>query len=167
MSGTRTRYRILHTLRALSAGIVLILIYSDSTSGSEPLASPPKGSILAFQPDPKSDEYSDLPSLKRWLLDQGWAICDGSDGTPNLNYRMLIGTIHPDEAGHNLGSRSHDHRNRADTGPAYGREHAFLTGRGRVLRVPEGGHRHRLIGTTESAEHLPLSLRVMFIMKVR
>lgn len=122
---------------------------------------------MAFFPDPKSDDYSDLPSLKRWLDAQGWAICDGSEGTPDLNYRMLLGTVHPEEAGQNLGSRTHDHDSRGETGAAYGRDHAFLTGRGHIVRVPEGGHRHRLEGTTESSEHLPLSLRVLFIMKVR
>jgi len=167
VNGIETLNCVTRKLWLVSAIILLALAPLGPTRGAEPPKDLPRGSILAFFPDPKSGDYSDLPSLKRWLGAQGWAICDGSEGTPDLNYRMLLGTIHPEEAGQNLGSRTHDHKSRGETGAAYGRDHAFLTGRGHIIRVPEGGHRHRLDGRTESSEHLPLSLRVLFIMKVR
>jgi hypothetical protein len=47
------------------------------------------GPIVAFLPDPKSENYSDLAGLKRWLGDRGWAICDGSEGTPDLSFRIV------------------------------------------------------------------------------
>jgi hypothetical protein len=127
----------------------------------------PRGAIVAFLPDFDSGEYADTDSLRRWLGERGFALCDGADGTPDLNHRMLLGTIHPEEAGSNIGSRTHDHRLREETGHAQGREQSLPTGRGPLVRVPDTGHRHCLEGTTQPAEHLPLSLRVLFIMKVR
>jgi hypothetical protein len=127
----------------------------------------PTGTIVAFLPHPKSPHYTDEDGLKRWLLDQGWALCDGTEGTPDLNYRLLLGTVHPEETGQNLGSRTHEHRTRGTTEAARGRERAFSIARGPVVRMPGEGHEHRLDAATDKTEHLPLSTRVLFIMKVR
>ena len=127
----------------------------------------PKGSIVAFLPDPDSRSYSDLAGLKRWLRGQGWAICDGTDGTPDLNYRRLLGTVHPEQAGQNIGSRTHQHRVTGTADDGYGRDYQIRSGLGRSLRVPAEGHRHKLAAGAEPVEHLPLSLRVLYIIKVR
>lgn len=140
---------------------------TQAAPGPLPPAGLPKGSIVAFLPDPKSTDYSNPDSLKRWLREQGWAICDGSEGTPNLNYRMLLGTIHPEEAGQNLGSRTHDHRISGNADSNFGREHQMRSGVGRALRVPADGHKHKLDAGTTKVEHLPLSLRVLYILKIR
>lgn len=133
---------------------------------SQPPSGLPKGAIVAFLPDPQSKDYTDAKGLNRWLREQGWALCDGSEGTPDLNYRMLLGTVHPEEAGRYLGSRTHDHRVGGDTGIAHGGEHAFRTGLGFTVRLPEDGHRHKLDAATDDAEHLPLSMRVVYIIKI-
>lgn len=133
---------------------------------SQPPSGLPKGAIVAFLPDAQSKDYADAEGLKRWLREQGWALCDGGAGTPDLNYRMLLGTVHPEEAGRYLGSRTHNHRVGGDTGTAYGGEQAVRTGLGFALRLSEEGHRHKLAARTDNAEHLPLSMRVVYIIKI-
>ena len=130
----------------------------------------PKGAIVAFLPDPKASEYHDDASLRKWLGRQGWAICDGHNGTPNLNYRMLLGTVRMERAGQVQGSRTHRHRFRGRTElSSRARQARFQEGlgQGRWIRIPEGRHEHPVVGVTDPAEHLPLSTRVLFIMKVR
>ncbi|BCX88891.1 hypothetical protein MIN45_P1261 [Methylomarinovum tepidoasis] len=129
----------------------------------------PRGTILAFLPDPGASEYHDDASLRRWLKAQGWAICDGRDGTPDLNYRMLLGATRMQMAGKRQGSRRHRHRFQGQTRSFQGRQVSLMEGRGpgRWLQVPVGGHKHRLEGATDAAEHLPLSVGVLFIMKIR
>lgn len=153
----------------LAAVLAAAAMTAEAQTGPAPFPPPglPKGAIVAFLPDPQSPDYSDAASLARWLAAQGWAICDGSGGTPDLNYRMLLGTVHPQEAGQHLGARTHDHRATGDTGPAVGREHRIRAGVGHALAVPADGHRHDIEARTTSAEHLPLSMRVIFILKVR
>ncbi len=127
----------------------------------------PKGSIIAFLPDRSGKDYSDTKGLKKWLAARGWAICDGTDGTPDLNYRMLLGTNRPGNAGKSIGSRSHTHRIRGDTGSAHGRQRIFRDGIRQQIRVPGEGHKHKLDSATDRAENLPLSTQVLFIIKMR
>ena len=128
-------------------------------------ANVPKGGIIAFVPDPDSREYRDENGLRSWLAERGWAICDGRDGTPDLHNRMLLGTEQPEAAGQQLGSRTHSHRLRGETGQTRGRDRKFASGFAFIMRIPEENHRHGLDTNSESAEHLPLSTRVLFIMK--
>ncbi len=127
----------------------------------------PKGAIIAFLPQQNSKDYSDTKSLRKWLAAQGWAICDGTYGTPDLNYRMLLGTNKPGNAGKSIGSRTHSHRVRGDTGIAHGRRRVFRDGIRQQVSVPAEGHKHRLQMNTEKAEHLPLSTQVLYIIKIR
>ena len=154
-----------------ATGLALPAVSVSEPSESKGLASPPeelpKGSIVAFLPDMDSGDYSDLAGLKSWLGDRGWAICDGSAGTPDLNFRLLLGTVHPEEAGQNLGSRTHQHRVTGNADAGYGREYQVRSGLGRSLRVPADGHKHKLVSRAEPVEHLPLSLRVLYIIKIR
>ena len=94
-------------------------------------------------------------------------MCDGKNGAPDLHYRFLLGTGFLKDAGQDAGSRSHSHRVTADSAPARGRDRRMNTGVGFAVRLPENDHRHRVDAVSASAEHLPLSMRVMFIMKVR
>jgi len=147
--------------------LIWLLLNSPDSLGRSLAAELPKGSIIAFLPDRESKDYSDTNSLKKWLAKQGWAICDGTNGTPDLNYRMLLGTSHPRNAGQSIGSRSHTHRIRGETGIARGRQRVFRDGIRQQVRVPGEGHKHTLNSTTERAENLPLSTQVLFILKVR
>ncbi len=86
-----------------------------------PPAGLPRGAIVAFMPDFRGADYSDTKGLRRSLAGQGWAFCDGKDGTPDLHARMLIGTERPEDAGQRLGSRDHAHRLSGTTDDVYGR----------------------------------------------
>jgi hypothetical protein len=132
-----------------------------------PPAGLPRGAIIAFMPDFRGVDYSDTKGLRRWLAGQGWAVCDGKDGTPDLHARMLIGTERPEDAGQRLGSRDHAHRLSGTTDDVYGRDRDFPTGRGYSVRIPEDSHRHGIQGQSDRVEHLPPSTQVVFIIKTR
>ena len=140
---------------------------AQAASGAPISGTLPKGAIIAFLPESNSKHYSDTESLKRWLRTQGWALCDGTQGTPNLNYQMLIGTTNARQTWQNVGSRTHTHNIRGESGPPRGRDKAIRGGIGRQTRTPAVGHKHSIELVTETVEHLPLSTRVLFIMKIK
>jgi hypothetical protein len=131
------------------------------------LAIVPAGSIVAFMPRMDGGDYSDMAGLQRWLDRQGWAICDGSGGTPDLRNRMLLGTTELGTIGQRLGDWDHDHRVRGDTDAPVRRNRSTPTGRQQLRQIPDDQHRHRLDVTTDKVRHLPPSMTVLFIMKVR
>ncbi len=137
---------------------------ADAAPISETL---PKGAIIAFLPEPDSKFYSDVKSLKRWLKSQGWVLCDGTQGTPDLNYQMLIGTTNVRQTWQKVGSRTHSHKIGGESGPSRGRVKAVRGGFGRQERIPGDGHKHPIEFVSDTAEHLPLSTRVLFIMKIK
>ena len=141
--------------------------HSTTAAAPKPPAGLPKGSIVAFLPRMSGTEYNDGASLRRWLDRQGWAICDGSNGTPDLRQRMLLGTDDPLRTGQRLGSRKHEHRVRGDSGTPVHRNRSTPTGRLQLKQIPDDQHRHRLDLKSDRAEHLPPSLQVLFILKVR
>ncbi len=153
----------------LHPALILGLLLSLPAIGqpAPPVDGLPKGSIIAFLPDPRSKDYSDDESLRRWLASQGWAICDGTRGTPNLNFRVLLGSTRMETAGQPQGTRTHRHRLRGKTSATQDRQQTVRQGVAPLIRVPSGRHRHELTAITEPAEHLPPSTRVIFIMKMR
>jgi len=139
---------------------------AEPAAPSETTAGLPAGAIVAFMPRFGGD-YHDIAGLKRWLDARGWALCDGSGGTPDLRNRMLLGTTELATVGQRLGSREHDHRVRGETQGPVRRNRNTPTGYQQLRQIPDDQHRHRIDVTTAAAEHLPPSLRVLFIMKVR
>ncbi len=152
----------------LIQSMAMLLVFVPFTAGSVPLETGlPKGAIIAFLPDPNSKDYADDRSLGRWLLSRGWAICDGTGGTPNLNFRMLLGATRMETAGQSQGTRTHRHRVQGKTTAIQTRQQTIRQGIAPRIRVPAGRHRHEVTAITDPAEHLPLSTRVIFIMKIR
>ncbi len=147
-------------------GLLLTLFLPVTGQSAPPAEGLPKGSIIAFLPDPQSKDYSDDASLRRWLASHGWAICDGTRGTPNLNFRLLIGSTRMETTGQSVGTRTHRHRVQGKTNGTQTRQQTVRQGVAPLIRVPAGRHRHELTATTEPAEHLPPSTRVIFIMKI-
>ncbi len=146
---------------------LLFCLFPAMSPGAPISETLPKGAIIAFLPQQNSKDYSDAKSLRKWLAAQGWAICDGTYGTPDLNYRMLLGTNRPGNAGKTIGSRTHSHRIRGDTGIAHGRRRAFRDGIRQQVSIPAEGHKHTVQLSSERAEHLPLSTQVLYIIKIR
>ncbi|QQO56885.1 MAG: hypothetical protein N838_29485 [Thiohalocapsa sp. PB-PSB1] len=126
----------------------------------------PIGAIIAFMPAMGAD-YRNMTELRVWLKQQGWAICDGTNGTPNLRDRLLIGTTDSAAAGQRLGSWEHEHRIRGETDIPVRRNRNTPTGRLQSRQIPDDQHRHRVDIKSDRADHLPPSTRVLFIMKVR
>ncbi|WP_295879457.1 hypothetical protein [uncultured Thiohalocapsa sp.] len=125
----------------------------------------PAGSIIAFVPAGSGFTGSDA-ALRDWLAERGWAICDGTRGTPDLRGRMLLGTTDPLAVGQRLGSRDHDHRVRGESEAPVLRNRHTPTGHGPLKHLPDDQHRHRLDLATDRSQHLPPSTRVLFIMKL-
>jgi hypothetical protein len=121
---------------------------------------------MAFMPR-MGDDYGSMTELRTWLERQGWAICDGSGGTPDLRNRMLLGTVEAATAGQRLGAWDHRHRVQGETEAPVRRNRNTPTGRQQSIQIPDDQHRHRLDIQSDKADHLPPSMRVMFIIKTR
>ena len=125
----------------------------------------PPGSIIAFVPQASGFSGS-TEALRDWLAERGWALCDGTRGTPDLRDRVLFGTTDAAAVGTRLGGFEHSHRVRGETGTAVLRNRHTQTGQGRPEHLADDQHRHSLDVATDSASHLPPSTRVLFIMKL-
>ena len=140
---------------------------SATGSGAGLVSDVPTGAIMAFMPRMTGGDYGNASELRAWLARQGWAICDGTGGTPDLRNRMLLGTTDLFSVGQRMGSWEHAHRIRGETGIPVRRNRNTPTGRLQNLQIPDDQHRHRVDMEADKAEHLPPSMRVLFIMKVR
>ncbi len=97
----------------------------------------PRGIIIPWDAkDPKPD---------------GWAICDGTAGTPNLSGRFLIGTVSTNEVGQVGGSTSHSHP-------------VFKGGRDGSGFQAEGNQ--CAIALTGQADSLPPYYKVIYLIKL-
>jgi hypothetical protein len=132
----------------------------------------PRGVIVMW-----SGELDAIPS--------GWALCDGSNGTPDLRNRFVLGVGAPEYLGSTGGSRQHrhparEHRHQVDppatrlrSMPGYGRYDGYGTAatRGRYYLFPGQTFDLRPFSSgaagTESqdAGHLPPYYKLAFIMK--
>lgn len=138
----------------------------DAQAGADALSPGlPPGAIIAFMPR-FGREYRDAAELDAWLADRGFALCDGRHGTPDLRDRMLLGTATAGRAGEALGSRDHEHPVSGETDAPVRRNRPTPTGREQLVQLPDDQHRHRLDLRTGRADHLPPSVRVLFIMKL-
>jgi hypothetical protein len=140
---------------------------SNAALGTRPGLGVPTGSVMAFVPNMTGGDYGTTSQLRAWLARQGWAICDGTRGTPDLRNRMLLGTTDASTVGQRIGAWEHDHRVRGETGIPVRRNRNTPTGRLQNQQIPNDQHRHRVDMKADKAEHLPPSMRVLFIMKVR
>ena len=125
----------------------------------------PAGSIIAFAPS-ASGFAGTGAELRAWLAARGWAICDGTRGTPDLRERMLLGTADASMVGQRLGSQDHDHRVRGESDAPVLRNRHTRIGNAQLKHLPDDQHRHRLDLSTDRTAHLPPSTRVLFIMKL-
>lgn len=179
---TRTTHPHVSRHRAWPAGVALIAglcwiggataappdptLAGEAPPASGPDTGLPPGAIIAFMPR-FGDDYADAAGLDRWLAARGFVICDGRQGTPDLRERMLLGTATAARAGEALGSREHDHLARGETSDPVWRGRATQTGREQSVQLPDDQHRHHVDLRTTASAHLPPSLRVLFIMKLR
>lgn len=67
----------------------------------------PSGTVIAWSP--RSDQVVERGSGIEYVVPDGWAVCDGRMGTPDLRERFVMGTVAMDSVGANGGSDRHAH----------------------------------------------------------
>jgi hypothetical protein len=118
----------------------------------------PIGTILLWQP--RTEDYDELGNA---LIPNGWALCDGLNGRPNLLNRFPIGS--PDakkgHIGNSVGNESHSHGYSGRTGTGGG-----MGARGFDDRyLSEGTHTHAYSGQTSEEKWIPPSYSILYIVK--
>ncbi len=128
------------------------------------LASLPKGIILAWY-------------AKEGKVPNGWAVCDGTSGTPDLRNRFLQGVATFADVG--IDSAAQGTHNHSASGSFSGTTVAARKSKPDGWRVRERSaphatgvdHTHGFSGsvasTTNDVSHIPPNAKVIFIMKVR
>jgi hypothetical protein len=163
------------SLCLLTAGVSTAQVPGGSEDADTPPMQPPAapamgalpvGSIVAFAPA-ASGFSGTADELRAWLDARGWALCDGTRGTPDLSGRMLLGTTDAGRVGERLGSQDHDHRVQGESAAPLLRNRHTRVGLAELKHLPDDQHRHRVDITSDRAGHLPPSTRVLFIMKLR
>ena len=104
--------------------------------------------LLAWSCLPAGAQADGLPSgvIVMWsgeldAIPSGWALCDGSNGTPDLRDRFVLGVGAPEYLGSTGGSRRHRHPEAEGLDP--GDAEGLLPARGENQRASapiEGGH---------------------------
>jgi len=121
----------------------------------------PKGSIVAWYPGLENKEtWWDGKKIK---APDGWAVCDGNNGTPDLRDRFIRGTSSAESIAFSGGKSEHSHE--GSTGRPIlldkGSENAVLHGHKGI-----GGASHRHEFKTEVESNLPPFLYLVYIIKL-
>jgi hypothetical protein len=117
------------------------------------MAAFPRGTILAW-----AGQLSNIP--------QGWRLCDGTNGTPNLNHRFPLGTLAPGEVLMQVGLPNHSHAYSGTTSVPHGIDNPDVVQHHPAgLNVKGTDHTHTFGGQTDMQPNLPESTYVMFIMR--
>jgi len=125
-----------------------------------------------------TDSLADLPKglILPWfittlpVLPKGWAICDGTNNTPDLRNVYLVGTNSHAEVGQTIGATSHNHSYSGNTNSAGGNPdgwHFDDPERGKQPQATGYDHTHGFNGSTSSASNYPPSVKIIFIMKIK
>jgi len=147
-------------------------IFALSTLALPVYAEPIKGPLS----DTEKRNLAQMPRgvilmWNRTVVPEGWAICDGTNGTPDLKQRFVRGTTDPKETGNTAGndqitlSISGTTSNSAESnGDPWG-----WSDDARRDLTPQAsglGHTHRFSGSA-SQTILPSHTVILFIMKVK
>lgn len=122
-------------------------------------------------------------------IPDGFAICDGSNGTPDLRNRFVYGAAGDSDVGLTGGSQTHTHSN-SSTGSVSNHSHSYsiVTGYASnyvnqnetspytsIVRhhrhyfsstTPSGGGHSHALGNTGSANHMPAYIKLYYIMRI-
>lgn len=99
-------------------------------------------------------------------IPSGWALCNGTNGTPDLSGKFVMGTDGSHPPGATGGASAHEHTFTGD-----GHSHDLATGTEVSDDTPEGAHSHATTtspatGTTQYVAHLPNYRALCYIMKL-
>lgn len=129
----------------------------------------PKGTIIPWLPTPDliSIDAAGKPTVD---APNGWAICDGKNGTPDLRNRFLLGAADLVSAKRLVGSEAHQHavKGRTSTQEYHERliwasdpSHNTIHGQLSDLK-----HTHGVDLMSDPASNIPPALTVIYIMRV-
>lgn len=96
-------------------------------------------------------------------IPSGWALCDGSNGTPDLRNSFIIGAGSTYAPGATGGEPSHAH---TITNQATAQTATFRATRSGLEFCADYTHTHTLTGTTDSKSTLPPYYALCYIMKL-
>jgi hypothetical protein len=126
---------------------------------AEPVAAQgtfPKGAIIAW-------------NAKSGAIPAGWAVCDGTNGTPDLRGRYLRGVATFADVGTMDGKEKHHHGVTGTTdNPRNSNPDAWGNDEDDRHKTPATtglDHTHKFTGTTSEEPNNPLSYTVIYLMK--
>lgn len=115
----------------------------------------PVGTIVPWFPPASPNNGASLDTI----VPQGWAICDGSNGTPDLRDRFVLGTTDVKLLGIQGGSKSHNHTGSA-TGSRFEANNIGSNGTGATR------HDDSRTVVINPAEVMPPYVALVYIMKL-
>lgn len=174
----KTRSSVLAGVAALTAGAAAVSLGAKSAD-AQPMTFTPE-SVLAVFPQgvilPWYTKSGSFPS--------GWAICDGSNGTPDLRGKFLIGVGNMSDVGQPRGQETHTHGvSKVGVSVSGGTARAQEPGsnadawkadgmaRGGAPQVTGLDHSHAFSGNggasgnTDAASNVPPAITVLYMMK--
>ena len=121
----------------------------------------PRGTVIAWHPrEPYriADDSSDKFLLR---VPQGWALCDGTNGTPNLKDRFVFGTTDINSLGMIGGEKNHSHQASSANNT---NKQAKKSGIGKKHDLATAGHAHTV--NVEEGGSYPPFVRLVYLMKL-
>lgn len=115
----------------------------------------PAGTIIAWWPTAAHIEDADDPSRAVLRAPEGWALCDGQDGRPDLQDRFLYGTGRPDQVGETGGALPDGYKLQLKTGTV-----------AQVKGLVTAGTTAVVSGSLTGQTRLPPFVKVVYIIKL-
>lgn len=111
----------------------------------------PYGAIIAF-----NGSVADLDIL----LKSGWRPCDGSNGTPDLRDKFIVGARTPYDVGNTGGSNTHNHAATSSTPTGNGKTSGFGGS-----NSSNDNHEHKI--SVKQTSHKPPYYTVIYLLRTR
>jgi len=152
----------LKTCLVITSGMLVLMAMvafsgAKATPSPEPQVTFPKGIIIAW-------------NAKSGAIPTGWAVCDGTNGTPDLRGRYLLGVATFADVGQKPGQATHTHGVSGGTSSARNNSDGwgFDAGadRNRSPSVTGLDHTHSFTAVTGEATNTPPSYTVLYLMKL-
>ena len=154
--------KIKHCIAIITGLLILssLVAFTRANPSSSPavqVGAFPKGAIIAW-------------NAKSGAVPAGWAICDGTNGTPDLRRRFLMGVATLADVGQTPGQAGHFHTVSGGTSTARSKSDGWgfdaSADRKRTPSVTGLDHSHSFTAITNEAPNIPPSYTVLFLMKL-
>lgn len=142
-------------------------LYPEDVDYNPPIAQygVPRGTIIAWHP--ASEYVKGLQAKEGRVIvpPDGWAICDGTMGTPDLCDKFICGTTEYDKSREQGGHKQHDHGGRTEDIKKEWKgmwKNCLRSGRGSISATTHVSHMHNI----KPASSFPPFISLVFIMKL-